>query len=106
MTISSLGTATFRIVRIRQSPRLIYVRKEHMLDDVRQRSPACLCYVRRQTPYFGRSEVWNDQHDGFPTSRTSRARFYPAAFITIDVSAIAVGRDLPALLEPERLARG
>ena len=41
---------------MRRSPGLIYIHKEHMLDDVRQRYPACLCYVRRQTAHFGGNE--------------------------------------------------
>ena len=80
---------------------------------MRQRSPACLCYMGRQTPHFGTvKKVWGDQLTTvFPRQRhhaldSKIVAAYRAAFITIQRIRDRVGHDLPALPESEKDCRG
>jgi FMN phosphatase YigB (HAD superfamily) len=93
---------------------LIYIHKEQMLDDVRQRYPAqhYVMFDDKLRILAAMKKVWSDQlttvfpRQGHYALDSKIVAAYPAADITIQRIGDLVDYDLPALLEPEKDRRG
>src|SRR5881396_1276555 len=93
---------------------LIYIHKEQMLDDVKQRYPArhyVMCDDKLRI-LAAMKKVWGDQlttvfpRQGHYALDSKIVAAYPAPDITIKRIGDLVDYDLPALLEPEKDRRG
>ena len=80
---------------------------------MRQRSPACLCYMGRQAPHLTPvKKVWGAQlttvflRQGHHALDSKIVAAYRAALITIQRIRDRVGHVLPALPESEKDCRG
>jgi hypothetical protein len=93
---------------------LIYIHKEQMLDDVRQRYPAqhYFMFDDKLRILAAMKKVWRSTDDGFYAPGTLRPRFENSCSVSScgyhSPTQRRSGRDyyLPALLEPEKDRRG